>query len=58
MRGGKSYAHLAEIYEELDYAQAIHRRLGCPVLEVSDLSIEEIVAAHRPARREPARRGE
>jgi regulator of PEP synthase PpsR (kinase-PPPase family) len=42
MRGGKGYAQLGEIYEELEYAQAIHRRLGCPVLEVSELSIEEI----------------
>ncbi len=42
MRGGRQYSNLAEIYDELDYASAIHRRLGCPVLEVSELSIEEI----------------
>jgi regulator of PEP synthase PpsR (kinase-PPPase family) len=42
MRGGRRYADLAEIYEELEYAAAIHRKLGCPVLEVSELSIEEI----------------
>jgi len=42
MRGGRHYADLAEIYEELDYASSIHRKLGCPVLEVSELSIEEI----------------
>jgi regulator of PEP synthase PpsR (kinase-PPPase family) len=34
-----------EIYEELDEASAIHRRLGCPVLDVSEWSIEE--TAHR-----------
>jgi [pyruvate, water dikinase]-phosphate phosphotransferase / [pyruvate, water dikinase] kinase len=37
----KAYAELVEIYEELDQASAIHRRLGCPVLDVTELSIEE-----------------
>lgn len=41
MGGGGSYAELAEIYDELDYAAEIHRRLGCPVIEVSNLAIEE-----------------
>jgi regulator of PEP synthase PpsR (kinase-PPPase family) len=36
-----AYAALVEIYEELEQAEAIHRRLGCPVLDVTDLSIEE-----------------
>jgi [pyruvate, water dikinase]-phosphate phosphotransferase / [pyruvate, water dikinase] kinase len=45
MRGNRKYASLVEIYDELDYASQIHRRLGCPVLEVSELSIEEI--SHR-----------
>ena len=36
---------LVEIYDELEYATQVHRRLGCPVLEVSELSIEEI--SHR-----------
>jgi regulator of PEP synthase PpsR (kinase-PPPase family) len=45
MRGDRKYASLVEIYEELDYAAQVHRRLGCPVLEVSELSIEEI--SHR-----------
>ena len=35
------YAELQQIYEELDKAKAIHRRLGCPVIDVSDLSVEE-----------------
>ena len=39
------YADLVEIYNELEYATQVHRRLGCPVLEVSELSIEEI--SHR-----------
>jgi [pyruvate, water dikinase]-phosphate phosphotransferase / [pyruvate, water dikinase] kinase len=42
MRGDRKYANLVEIYEELDYAALIHRRLGCPTIEVSELSIEEI----------------
>jgi hypothetical protein len=45
MRGDRKYADLVEIYDELDYAERIHRRLGCPVIEVSELSIEEI--SHR-----------
>ena len=42
---GRRYAQLVEIYEELDEAARIHRRLGCPVIEVSELSIKE--TAHR-----------
>jgi regulator of PEP synthase PpsR (kinase-PPPase family) len=45
MRGDRKYASLVEIYEELEDAEQIHRRLGCPVIEVSELSIEEI--SHR-----------
>jgi [pyruvate, water dikinase]-phosphate phosphotransferase / [pyruvate, water dikinase] kinase len=45
MRGNRKYASLVEIYDELEYAAQVHRRLGCPVLEVSELSIEE--TAHR-----------
>ncbi|HYZ76424.1 MAG TPA: pyruvate, water dikinase regulatory protein [Gaiellaceae bacterium] len=37
----RAYAELVEIYEELEQAAAVHRRLGCPVIEVSELSIEE-----------------
>ena len=45
MRGGSNYADLVEIYDELEYATRVQRRLGCPVVEVSELSIEEI--SHR-----------
>jgi [pyruvate, water dikinase]-phosphate phosphotransferase / [pyruvate, water dikinase] kinase len=50
MGGGanRQYAELLEIYEELDEAAALHRRLGCPVIDVSELSIEE--TAHRAVR--------
>jgi regulator of PEP synthase PpsR (kinase-PPPase family) len=44
----KAYAELLEIYEELDEAAALHRRLGCPVIDVTGLSIEE--TAHRVIR--------
>src|SRR5437763_15678845 len=41
----RKYAELVQIYEELEQAAAVQLRLGCPVLEVSELSIEE--TAHR-----------
>jgi regulator of PEP synthase PpsR (kinase-PPPase family) len=37
----RAYAELLEIYTELEEAESLHRRLGCPVIEISDLSIEE-----------------
>jgi [pyruvate, water dikinase]-phosphate phosphotransferase / [pyruvate, water dikinase] kinase len=37
----RRYAELAEIYDELEVATAVHRRLGCPVIDISELSIEE-----------------
>lgn len=40
-----TYAELPEIYEELDQASTVHKRLGCPVIDVSTLAVEE--AAHR-----------
>jgi regulator of PEP synthase PpsR (kinase-PPPase family) len=45
MRGSRRYAELSAVYEELDYAAKIHRRLGAPVLEVTESAIEE--TAHR-----------
>ncbi len=42
MGGDRRYASLPEIYDELEYAAEVHRRLGCPVIDVSELSIEEI----------------
>jgi regulator of PEP synthase PpsR (kinase-PPPase family) len=40
----RRYAELEEIYSELEEASALHRRLGCPVLDVSELSVEETAA--------------
>ena len=56
MGGPRAYAELLGIYEELDEAVALHRRLGCPVIDVSELSIEE--TAHRIIRAVEQRRAE
>ncbi len=56
MGGPRQYAGLLQIYEELEQAAAVHRRLGCPVIEVSELSIEE--TAHRVVRLIEQRRAE
>ena len=37
----RRYAELDAIYGELDEASALHRRLRCPVIDVSELSVEE-----------------
>jgi regulator of PEP synthase PpsR (kinase-PPPase family) len=44
----RKYAELMEIYEELEQATKLHRKLGCPVIDISELSIEE--TAHRVLR--------
>jgi regulator of PEP synthase PpsR (kinase-PPPase family) len=43
--GGEGrYAELVEIYDELEAAERLHRRLGCPVIDITELSIEETAA--------------
>jgi regulator of PEP synthase PpsR (kinase-PPPase family) len=54
--GNRRYAELLEIYDELEQAEALHRRLGCPVIDVTGLSIEE--TAHRVVRLVERRRDE
>ena len=51
-----AYTQLVEIYEELEQAAALHRRLGCPVIDISELSIEETAAriVRLVAERQPA----
>ena len=44
----RQYAELLEIYEELEQAEALHRKLACPVIDVTGRSIEE--TAHRVIR--------
>jgi len=55
----RRYAELQDVYEELEHAAVIHRRLGCPVLDVSDLSVEETAmrAIKLVADRQNERRG-
>ena len=43
-RRERAYAELLEIYAELEEAEVLQRRLGCPVIDISDLSIEETAA--------------
>jgi regulator of PEP synthase PpsR (kinase-PPPase family) len=38
------YSKLLEVYEELEQAEAVQRRLGCPVIDTTELSIEETAA--------------
>ena len=52
----RQYAELMEIYEELEQATKLHRKLGCPVIDISELSIEE--TAHRVLRTLEERRDE
>ena len=52
----RQYAELLEIYDELEQAEALHRRLGCPVIDVTGVSIEE--TAHRVIRLLDRRRQE
>jgi regulator of PEP synthase PpsR (kinase-PPPase family) len=40
----RRYQELVEIYDELEQAEKLHRKLGCPVIEISELSIEETAA--------------
>jgi [pyruvate, water dikinase]-phosphate phosphotransferase / [pyruvate, water dikinase] kinase len=54
MGASGGYAELLEIYDELEEATAVHRRLGCPVIDVSELSVEE--TAHRAIRLVESRR--
>ena len=37
----KRYAELEAIYSELEEAATLHRKLRCPVIDVSELSVEE-----------------
>jgi len=56
----RRYADLEVVFEELEAATRIHRRLRCPVINVSELSVEETamriirLVADRHRRRETA----
>jgi regulator of PEP synthase PpsR (kinase-PPPase family) len=36
-----AYAEVADIYEELEEARQIHHRLGCPVIDTTEVALEE-----------------
>ena len=38
------YTNLLAIYDELDAMKALHRKLGCPVLNTTDMALEESAA--------------
>jgi regulator of PEP synthase PpsR (kinase-PPPase family) len=40
-RGRDGYADLARIVEEIEEADALQRRLGCPVIDVTAVAVEE-----------------
>jgi len=41
LKNEASYASMQRIFEELDYAEGIMKKLGCPVIDVSSKAIEE-----------------
>ncbi|MDH7574123.1 MAG: kinase/pyrophosphorylase, partial [Clostridia bacterium] len=36
-----SYASLERIYQELEYAEGVYKRLNCPVIDVTNRAVEE-----------------
>lgn len=42
--GNADYASLERILKELDYAEAIMKRIGCPVIDVTNKAVEETAA--------------
>src|SRR5437660_11267340 len=52
----RRYAELTEVYDELEEATAVQRRLGCPVIDISELSSEE--TAQRVLRTTDGRKAE
>ncbi len=57
----RRYADLEAVFEELEAATRVHRRLRCPVIDVSELSVEETamriirLVTERHRRRETAK---
>lgn len=39
-----SYASMNRIFEEIEYAEKIMKKIGCPIIDVSDKAIEETAA--------------
>lgn len=41
LKNGSNYSSLARIIEELEYAEKLMRKVGCPIIDVSKKAIEE-----------------
>jgi regulator of PEP synthase PpsR (kinase-PPPase family) len=41
LKGQANYANYERILEELEYSDAIMKRLGCPVIDVTNKAVEE-----------------
>jgi len=41
LSGNANYANMKRILEEIEYAETIMKRLGCPIIDVSNKAIEE-----------------
>ncbi len=41
LKSQANYANLERILEELDYAEGIYQKIGCPVIDVSNRAVEE-----------------
>lgn len=39
--GGSDYTDMAHIFEEIDHAEKIMKRIGCPIIDVSHKAVEE-----------------
>lgn len=39
--GGSDYTDMARIFEEVDHAEKIMKRIGCPIIDVSHKAVEE-----------------
>ncbi len=39
--GGSDYTDMARIFEEIDHAEKIMKRIGCPIIDVSHKAVEE-----------------
>ena len=52
-----NYASMERILEELDYAEKIMRRVGCPIFDVSNKAVEEVANKILEVIREDPRNG-
>lgn len=41
LRADANYANLERIYQELDYAESVFKKLGCPIIDATNKAVEE-----------------